>query len=257
LLAHSLHSPFAIALLLFPLSFATMVSLPFSYALFAAFLTPTFVLASLSHSGDWQLAIARILNTIGGALVAAVAMHSLWPQWEHERFHEELSKGVSAAARYLETLLHGWHSAGGITAVEVARARRSTGMANNAAEESLDSLINEPRSNAAVAEAGLAFVTYMRRFDQSITTLHATPPTEQMRSPETEERLRRTLGVLQRIQVCLASGPSDSSCFEVPALLESGTPTQASQTDTQLDVLERQVRVMAQSLARMNRAWPR
>ena len=70
LLAAWLHSQLATAAVLFPLALLALAILPVSYAAFAFFLTPAFVLAWLPYSGDWQLALVRMGNTIAGAAIS-------------------------------------------------------------------------------------------------------------------------------------------------------------------------------------------
>ncbi len=84
-LAALLHSQLLIAAVLFPLTLLSLAVMPVSYAAFAFFLTPAFVLAWLPYSGDWQLALIRVLNTLAGAVIAVLAMIFLFPIYERDR----------------------------------------------------------------------------------------------------------------------------------------------------------------------------
>jgi uncharacterized membrane protein YccC len=79
LLAAALHTQLVTAAALFPLALMALAILPVSYAAFAFFLTPTFVLAWLPFTGDWQIALVRTGNTIAGALISVAAMLFLFP----------------------------------------------------------------------------------------------------------------------------------------------------------------------------------
>jgi uncharacterized membrane protein YccC len=174
-LAVALHSQLATAAVLFPLAVLALAVLPVSYAAFSFFLTPAFVLAWLPHSGDWQLAVVRIVNTIAGALISLAAMTFLFPAWERDRTPVFLRASIAANRRYLEQLIAGWESgARGRNSRLLANARRGTGLAHNDTEESLERLLAEawPRKQP-FAQFVAAFVTYLRRFAQSVTALAA------------------------------------------------------------------------------------
>jgi uncharacterized membrane protein YccC len=173
LLAAGLHSQLSTAVVLFPLAVLTMAILPVSYAAFAFFITPTFVLAWLPYSGDWQLALVRTGNTIAGALLSVAAMLFLFPTYERERAPEFLRASLGADRRYLAQLTEAWKT-GARSSRLLASARRATGLAHNDTEESLERLLAEswPR-RLPFAQFVTAFVTYLRRFAQSVTTLTA------------------------------------------------------------------------------------
>ena len=171
LLAVVLHSQLVIAAVLFPLSLLSIAILPVSYAAFAFFLTPAFVLAWLPYSGDWQLALTRVVNTFAGAVIAILAMMFLFPIYERDRAPVFLLASLNADRRYLEQLADAWKS-DSQSDRQLASARRRAGLAHNDTEESLERLLAEawPR-RLPFAQFATAFVTYVRRFAQSVTTL--------------------------------------------------------------------------------------
>ncbi|MDE3188639.1 MAG: FUSC family protein, partial [Acidobacteriota bacterium] len=171
LLAVALRSQLATAAALFPLALLALAILPVSYAAFAFFLTPAFVLAWLPYSGDWQLALVRMANTIAGALISIAAMMFLFPAYERDRAPVFLRASLAADRRYLAQLAETWRSRSRSSRL-LANARRATGLANNDAEESLERMLAEswPRRQP-FARFATAFVTYLRRLAQSVTTL--------------------------------------------------------------------------------------
>jgi len=173
LLAVSLHSQLATAAVLFPLALLALAILPVSYAAFAFFLTPAFVLAWLPYSGDWQLALIRTGNTIAGALISLLAMTFLFPVYERDRAPRFLLASLPADRRYLAQLAEAWRTRSRTSRI-LANARRAAGLAHNDTEESLERLLAEswPRRRP-FAQFVAAFVTYLRRFAQSVTTLAA------------------------------------------------------------------------------------
>ena len=235
-------SKIVLAGLLFPLSFATLASLPVSYAFFVFFLTPTFVIASLPYAGDWQLAVIRAIDTTVGAAIALPAMYGLWPMWAHEGFRERLATSFQADVDYFATLERSWRNPGSVGPIEIARARRQGGLSNNAAEEALDQLLNEPKTQASMREPALTFVTYARRLAQSVTSLHNHPP--QKYDTLDVERLAEFKTRLEKILDGLRSGKFEyDSSVHVHA-----SPGNARE---QLDVLERQIGVLESAAARL------
>ncbi|WP_348265090.1 FUSC family protein [Telmatobacter sp. DSM 110680] len=173
ILAVLLHNQLVIAAVLFPLSLLAIAVLPISYAAFAFFLTPAFVLAWLPYSGDWQLALIRILNTFAGAVISIIAMMFLFPIYERDRAPAFLRASLAADRNYLEQLLAAWRGDSS-SPRSLASARRRAGLAHNDTDESLQRLLAEswPR-RLPFAHFATAFVTYLRRFAQSVTTLTA------------------------------------------------------------------------------------
>lgn len=173
LLAVTLHSQMATAAVLFLLALLALAILPVSYAAFAFFLTPTFVLAWLPYSGDWQLALIRTLNTFIGAVISILAMVFLFPAYERDHSGKFLLASLAADRRYLALLRESWLTHSGSSRI-LAEARRTAGLAHNDAEESLERMLAEswPR-RVPFAKFATAFVTYLRRLAQSVTTLAA------------------------------------------------------------------------------------
>jgi len=155
-LAIALHSQLATAAVLFPLALFALAILPVSYAAFAFFLTPTFVLAWLPWSGDWQLAIVRTINTIVGALISLLAMTFFFPAYERDRAPQFLRASIAADRRYLAELAETWKTptlGRSRSSRLLANARRAAGLAHNDTEESLERLLAEtwPKPGRAAA----------------------------------------------------------------------------------------------------------
>lgn len=266
ILAVFLHSQAATGAALFPLAFFALAVMPVSYSLFCFFLTPTFVLAFLPYVGDWQLAGTRTIDTILGALVAMLAMAILWPALERRRFSTQLQRSLQANQQYLERLLANWRGSSDAKDAEsskqaVARARRAIGLAHNDSEDSLDRLRLEPtwpsrgdvQGGARATEAAIAFVTYLRRFGQSITTLASLPG---------EDAWKRSRGVQQRLGrisqgVTLLERAMDGKTVdwggmpEVSTMPETADTTLQHNGQRQLVRMERQLAVMQRSLLAM------
>jgi len=255
-LAAALHSQLATAAVLFPLALLALAILPVNYAAFAFFLTPTFVLAWLPYSGDWQLALVRTANTIAGALISVAAMIFLFPSYERDRAPEFLRASLAADRRYLAQLADAWRTAGpgrSRSSRPLANARRSAGLAHNDTEESLERLLTEswPRRRP-FAQFVAAFVTYLRRFAQSVTTLTALDGEWAWKQSGTVqsrlELLNRRLAWLEE-QTVAGAQPLPTPWPE-PGIneLQPAIPPQDHPGERQLERLERQAEVLHRQL---------
>jgi uncharacterized membrane protein YccC len=260
LLALTLHSQLATAAALFPLALLALAVLPVSYAAFAFFLTPAFVLAWLPYSGDWQLALMRIVNTVLGAVISLLAMAILFPAWERERAPEFLRASLAADRNYLAVLGAAWKSRSNSSRL-LANARRATGLAHNDTEESLERLLAESwQRRKAFAQFVAAFVTYLRRVAQSVTTLAAIEGEwEWKQSALVQRRIEVLDRRLQWLELNTGNGADSGEAFE--AAWPEGTVSQFSSGqeesrilsldspgDRQLERLDRQVEILRRQL---------
>lgn len=252
-LAATLHSQLVTAAVLFPLALLALAILPVNYAAFAFFLTPTFVLAWLPYSGDWQLALVRTINTIAGALISIVAMIFLFPAYERDRAPQFLRASIAADRRYLAQLADSWKSRPRSSRL-LANARRAAGLAHNDTEESLERLLAEswPRRRP-FAQFVAAFVTYLRRFAQSVTTLTTLDgdwPWKQSGLVQSRlELLNRRLAWLE--EQAGSGGSSTSAPWPQPGIreLQPPIPPQDHPGERQLERLERQTEVLHRQLS--------
>jgi len=255
-LAATLHSQMATAAVLFPLALLALAILPVSYAAFAFFLTPTFVLAWLPYSGDWQLALIRTGNTVAGAVISLLAMLFFFPSYERDRAPQFLRASIAADRRYLAQLAESWKNPAlgrSRSTRLLANARRAAGLAHNDTEESLERLLAEswPRRRR-FAQFVAAFVTYLRRFAQSVTTLTALDGEwawkQSLRVQSRLELLDRRLEWLED-QTAAGAQPVQSPWPE-PGFkeLQPAIPPQDHPGERQLERLERQAEVLQRQL---------
>jgi uncharacterized membrane protein YccC len=248
LLAVALHSELATAAVLFPLALLAIAVLPVSYTAYAFFLTPAFVLAWLPFSGDWELALIRTGNTVGGAAISLLAMAFLFPIYERDRAPQFLRASLDADRRYLAELRASWRTRSRSSRL-LANARRAAGLAHNDSEESLERLLAEswPR-RLPFAQFVAAFVTYLRRFAQSVTTLAALDGEWEWKLSDPIQNRLAFLDVrLQWLEEQTGLQPTSAQWpGTIPA--EAGTPLAEHPGERQLERLERQVEVLHRQL---------
>jgi len=167
LLAHLVHGPLWTALLLFPLSVLAIALKPVSYALFAAFVTPVFVIMAESAAGDWHLVSVRIIDTLLGGGLSLLGAALLWPSWEHQRLAPILATLLERNRDYLRELMQP-----SATDSAVLLARRQVGLANNNAEAALQRLLDEPRPAARV-QSIMSICAASRRLSGALAALWA------------------------------------------------------------------------------------
>jgi uncharacterized membrane protein YccC len=262
-LAIALHSQLATAAVLFPLAVLALALLPVSYTAFSFFLTPTFVLAWLPYSGDWQLALIRTFNTIGGALLSVAAMYFLFPSYERDRAPRFLRASLAADRRYLAQLADNWRT--GVRGSRLlANARRAAGLAHNDTEESMERLLAEswPR-RLAFAQFVTAFVTYLRRTAQSATVLASLDGDWGWKqSDAVESRLELVVRRLKWLeeQIPVAGADSASTPWPEPAvgahclLYNAAAGVDAHPGERQMERLERQVEILRRQLASLRQS---
>lgn len=254
LLAVHLHTQLMTAIVLFPLGFLSLSVLPVSYSLFCFFLTPTFVLAFLPFPGDWQLAGIRVINTFLGAILAVTAMALFFPTLERSRLSKQLVRSLQANRRYLEQLQAHWQ--GIQNQRDIALARRATGLTHNDTEDSFERLLAEPsfrRGSAKMLEATLAFVTYLRRFATTVTSLASFPGQQAWKtSPEVQQRLAAISDQMKQIELELGGG---QAAFFLEPELETQTIADMARHngERQLTRLEKQVGILQRSLETMRK----
>jgi uncharacterized membrane protein YccC len=157
LLAPVSHHPLWYAALLFVLSLLAVSLKPLSYGLFAALLTPVFVLMAEQQSGS-DLVVARIVNTLLGGAVALLFGIVLWPSWERARLPAQLAALLKAARALLDTVNP--DHPGDLP--QARRARRHLGLALANAESTFQRFLGEPHDPKQV-QATMALLVGARR----------------------------------------------------------------------------------------------
>jgi uncharacterized membrane protein YccC len=173
-LAAVIHDARGIMLLVAVLAATAVMLLPLNYGMFVVLLTPAFVLLVEVSEGNWSLAGVRIVNTLLGGALAALAARLLWPSPERERFPEQAAAALRAARDYLARVGATFRHPVSHTPSDVTQARRHLGLAVANAEASFQRLLTESPGTASAMgrlEPGMTLLIYTRRLGAAITTL--------------------------------------------------------------------------------------
>ena len=223
------------------------------YGWYSFFITPTIVLLSQPHIGDWHLAAVRTGMTFAGAATAFAGMLLFWPQRESSRLPLLLARTAAMDAAYLRAMLKFWQCPSSDTHARIqtgrnilSPARRACGLASNDAEDSLDRALLEQgiplrlgMAHARLNQDALTFTTYIRRLSQSITTL----VTIGADSPEFVDRVAALAARLDRMSTVLAKSNEKRELVPVGGQMSSPKSNlaqkQMDRIEFQVDVLER------------------
>src|SRR5262249_17963558 len=115
--------------------------LQLNYALFALFLTPTFIVLAELDARDWHLAEVRIINTLLGGALALIASRVLWRR--RERFVAVTARALGALADYTEAGLDVLVERVPPPAPTLAPYRRRLGLAINGADAAFERLLSD------------------------------------------------------------------------------------------------------------------
>jgi uncharacterized membrane protein YccC len=224
LIARFVHRGPVLLPLLFVMASAGVALRRINYAVFAALVTPVFVLLAEVNAGSAHLTVARILDTVLGGALALLGAMLLWPTRDLERMPSLIAAVLRANQAYLEAVL------GGKPPAAVVAARRRIGLATANAEAALQRLIGEA-APAARVQPVMTLVAYARRLSASITALASAPP-----DPAHAAALEQALRALADAAQAGAAPPP------LPRLEQGTEPAQR---------LGRQLRVVHSALARL------
>src|SRR5690606_11635225 len=124
IVATILPDPLGMSVVLVILGGLSATVLQYNYALYALFVTPTFVLLLERYHPDSSLYGVRMMNTALGGLLALLASMLLWPGKEQIRFGESLAEALERASDYLGSVVDAIRDGLDPPVPAVERARR-------------------------------------------------------------------------------------------------------------------------------------
>jgi uncharacterized membrane protein YccC len=258
LLAAMIHTELSLLIVVSIGSFFTLAFYTVDYAWYCFFLTPTIVLMVIPHLRDWHFAAVRMGMTCFGTLTAVLAMLLLWPEFESLQLPRLLARGAAADAAYLRAMTAFWQTAGNDPRSRIdaerallAPARRLCGLAVNDAEETLDHALLEHDlplhsardRTAQLNRAALTFTTYLRRLNQTITTVAAIGKPTADAAEYIAQLAARLEAVSHALEAHTVPPPSEEAASE-------------SIPDEQLRRIERQVSVLERTAIELATTTP-
>ena len=218
LIARFAHRGLLLVPLLFAMASVGVALRRINYAVFAALVTPVFVLLAEVNAGSAHLTRVRILDTLLGGALALLGAMTLWPTRDLDRMPSLIAAVLRANQAYLDAILRRQEPA------LVVAARRRIGLATANAEAALQRLIGEA-APAARVQPLMTLVAYARRLSASITALGSALPDAAHAAPL--EQALRTLA-----EAAEAGEPPPP----LPPLDEGAAPEPAQRLGRQLRV---------------------
>ncbi|MEP7185314.1 MAG: YccS family putative transporter [Rhodanobacter sp.] len=128
------------------------------YAMATAVIT-LFVLLLVNQVGDgYAVMLPRLLDTVIGAAIAALAIHFILPDWQRRQLGQVLAETVRSDARYLAQILPQYRN-GKRDDLDYRIARRDAHNANATLSGVLAQMLREPGGKGRDDEALLRFLT--------------------------------------------------------------------------------------------------
>ncbi|WP_017462196.1 YccS family putative transporter [Dyella ginsengisoli] len=211
------------------------------YALATAFIT-LFVLLCFNQIGNgYSVMWPRLLDTLIGAGIAALAIYLVLPDWRGRQLAEVLAEALRSDARYLERIL-AQYASGKQDDLAYRIARRDAHNADAALSGQFAAMLREPDRAPASREALLRFLTAAHLLLGQLSALGAhrqAIPARALASVQASGR--QVVGVLDDLAETL-SGNGD----RLPVPAEGVFAPPAGEDDTSRFVLGQLTRVMTQ-----------
>jgi uncharacterized membrane protein YccC len=174
-LATAVHSHVLLVICTAPLCVLAVATKSRSYRLFTFFLTPVFVLIADPGVSDANTAVARMIATLVGALIAVCAAFLVFPSWEKQRMPEALAATLETLRAYTEFVFQSsMRDRSRDDETQALAHRRAVGRALREADVCLERLLAEPRvlPSSRGAQRAMLDITFARRYAAALTTLH-------------------------------------------------------------------------------------
>ncbi|MGE0397290.1 MAG: FUSC family protein [Kofleriaceae bacterium] len=167
-----IHEPRVMTVIAIVLAGVSASVVRINYGLYAAFLTPTFILLAEVHSHDSVMLGTRIANTAIGAGIAVLAS-LVWHIRPSRLFDDQIADAYEASRAYLDEVVRAVIGGEPQPSPAVLAKRRAGGVEINRCELALEQLMAE-RAPPSVIEPRMTQVVFLRRLAASINAFGAT-----------------------------------------------------------------------------------
>jgi YccS/YhfK family integral membrane protein len=181
-----------------------------------------FVVLCFNQVGSgYDAMLPRLLDTLIGTAIAALAMRWVWPDWQGRRFDEVLADMVRTDARYLEQIIRQYAS-GRRDDLDYRIARRDAHNANAALSAVLANMLREPGRHQRGTETLLRFLSAAHLLLGQLSALGVNRAA--IASPTASEAVAKagktTVDALAQLGDALANGLAAQDTTDAASLLE-------------------------------------
>ena len=127
------------------------------YAMATAAITLFVVLCFNQVGNGYEVMLPRLLDTLIGSAIAALAMHFILPDWQGRRFDDVLADTVRSDARYLAQIM-AQYATGRRDNLDYRVARREAHNAHATLSSALAKMLREPGQHRSGSETLLRFL---------------------------------------------------------------------------------------------------
>ena len=220
------------------------------YAVATAVITLFVVLLVNQVGNGYAVMLPRLLDTVIGAAIAALAIHFILPDWQRRHLSQMLADTLRSDARYLAQILPQYRS-GKRDDLDYRIARRDAHNANAALSGVLAQMLREPGGKRDDEEALLRFLTAAHVLLAHLSTLgsHRQPVTSADNVNTITRQGEVVVAALDQVaDSLLAAGkPAPDSTIREPPAIDVGLPGDDTATLvlTQLALVSSQCRKLA------------
>ena len=170
-LASLIHNHVLLLGSMFVLTVIAFALKPLNYGLYVLLLTPLIILLiNITNTGNWEISLVRIFDTLIGGGLALIGGYLLFPSWERQQLPVQLAKTIQADLTYFQQVIANYiDSTQNIDSISAVRHRAALENAN--ATAAAQRLLSEPRHLQGAVEPVMTLLAYTRSFYNSVTTL--------------------------------------------------------------------------------------
>jgi len=191
------------------------------YTIATAAITLFVVLCFNQVGSGYDVMLPRLLDTLIGTAIAALAMRLVLPDWQGRRFDDVLADTVRSDARYLERIL-GQYTTGRRDDLDYRIARRDAHNANAALSAVLANMLREPGQHQRGTETLLRFLSAAHALLGQLSALGANR--QVIASPAARDAVAHagtaTVNALAQLGDALANGLTAQATTDDTVLLE-------------------------------------
>ncbi|KXX72571.1 FUSC family membrane protein [Flammeovirga sp. SJP92] len=167
-------NPFAYLIVLIPLGVGTFGTLAKDYRLGMTLLTPfILLLIAISTPTNFEIALARIIDTALGGIIAYIISFAILPEFEKNKINARIIESIRANSNYFREVAIGFTGLKSLNQNTYKLARKRAQLANANLAMSFQTMLNDPKSNQVPSTDLYEFIATIRMIFSHTATLSA------------------------------------------------------------------------------------
>ncbi|MBD0404281.1 FUSC family membrane protein [Flammeovirga sp. EKP202] len=167
-------NPFLYLIVLIPLGIGTFGTLAKDYRLGMTLLTPfILLLIAINTPTNFEIAIARIIDTALGGIIAYVISFAILPEFEKNKIKLRIVESIRANSDYFREVAIGFTGIKSLNHNNYKLARKRAQLSNANLAMSFQTMLNDPKSNQVPSTDLYEFIATIRMIFSHTATLSA------------------------------------------------------------------------------------